>query len=221
MFADVAISAPRARASDPSSSPRNADADTGAAVAVVRAAESFDQTTFALAAFLVFPALVFPYWGELLGLMFGAALFALAFALRPVGRWAARFLRGRFGTPRVLFVAGGVLALCTAATGTLPGYGVAGGLAILLLVACRTGQGLAWGACGALHPAPASASAGVGALAGAVAAAGLMAVIATQLVHADFVAWGWRYPLCAALAVHLVALFARMRLACGAGELSD
>lgn len=219
MFADVAVPAPRRSAPASSSAPR--DADTGAAVAVVRAAESFDQTTFALAAFLVFPALVVPYWGELPGLMFGAALFALAFALRPVGRWAAQFLRGRFGVPRVLFAAGAILALCTAATGTLPGYGVAGALSILLLVACRTGQGLAWGACGSLHPAPASASAVVGALAGAVAAAGLMAVIASQLVHADFVAWGWRYPLCAALAVHLVALFARMRLACGEGELSD
>ena len=219
MFADVAISAPRRSASAPF--PASRDADTGAFVAVVRAAESFDQTMFALAAFLVFPALVFPYWGELPGLLFGAALFALAFALRPVGRWAALALRGRFGVPRVLAIAGVVLALCTAATGTLPGYGMAGGLAILLLVACRTGQGLAWGACGALHPAPARASAVVGALAGAVAAAGLMAVIASQLVHADFVAWGWRYPLCAALAVHLVALFARMRLACGAGELSD
>lgn len=218
MFADVAVPAPRRSA--PAPSPASLDADTGAAVAVVRAAESFDQTTFALAAFLVFPALVVPYWGDLLGLLFGAALFALAFALRPVGRWAAQFLRGRFGVPRVLFAAGAVLALCTAATGTLPGYGVAGSLSILLLVACRTGQGLAWGACGSLHPAPASASAVGGALAGAVAAAGLMAFIASQLVHADFVAWGWRYPLCAALAVHLVALFARMRLACGTGELS-
>ena len=218
MFADVAVSAPRRSA--PTPSPASGDADTGAAVAVVRAAESFDQTTFALAAFLVFPTLVFPYWGDLPGLLFGAALFALAFALRPVGRWAAQFLRGRFGVPRVLLVAGGALALCTAATGTLPGYGAAGGLAILLLVACRTAQGLAWGACGSLHPTPAGACAVVGALAGTAAAAGLMAVIASQLVHADFVAWGWRYPLCAALAVHLVALFARMRLACGAGELS-
>jgi MFS family permease len=220
MFADVAISAPRRSAPAPSS-PASRDADTGAAVAVVRAAESFDQTTFALAAFLVFPALVVPYWGELLGLLFGATLFALGFALRPVGRWAAQLLRGGLGVPRVLLVAGVVLALCTAATGTLPGYGVAGGLSILLLLACRTGQGLAWGACGSLHPAPASASAVVGALAGAVAAAGLMALIASQLVHADFVAWGWRYPFCAALAIHLVALFARMRLACGAGELRD
>ena len=221
MFADVAVPAPRRSARGPSPASRNADADTGAAVAVVRAAESFDQTTFALAACLVFPALVFPYWGELPGLLFGAALVALAFALRPVGRWAALALRGSFGVPRVLALAGGVLALCTAATGTLPGYGAAGGLAILLLVACRTGQGLAWGACGALHPAPASASAAVGALAGAVAAAGLVAGMASQMVHADFVAWGWRYPLCAALAIHLVALFARMRLASGAGELSD
>lgn len=219
MFADVAVPAPRRSASAPS--PASRDADTGAAVAVVRAAESFDQATFALAAFLVFPALVVPYWGELLGLLFGAALFVLAFVLRPVGRWAAQFLQGRFGVPRVLFAAGGFLALCTAATGTLPGYGVAGALSILLLVACRTGQGLAWGACGSLHPAPMGASGAVGAMAGAVAAAGLMAVIASQLVHADFVAWGWRYPFCAALAIHLVALFARMRLACGAGELRD
>lgn len=193
------------------------EADTGAAVAVVRAAEGFDQAAFALAAVLVFPALLFPYSGELPGLLYGVALFGLAFGLRPMGRWAGQALRERFGVPRVLVVAGGLLAVCTAAIGTLPGYAAAGGLGVLLLVVLRTGQGLAWGACGALHPPGQVGPAVAGSLLGAAAGAGLMALIATQLVHADFVAWGWRFPFCAALAVHLVALFGRVRLACGPG----
>ena len=186
--------------------------DAGPALAVVGAAQGFDQASFALAAVLVFPALFFPYWGDLLGTAFGLALFALGFAARPVGRWAGQRLQGRCG-PRLLpAAAAGLLAASTVAIGVLPGYGSAGALAILLLASCRAGQGVAGGA---LRDLPRGPQGIAGALAGVAAACVLMAFIASQLVHADFLAWGWRYPFCAALAVHLVALFARMHLACG------
>lgn len=189
------------------------EVDTGAQSFVVRAAEGFDHGAFLLAAVLVFPAVFFPYWGELLGTLWSLALFALAFALRPVGRSAGQFLRERFGTWKVLGVAGLALAASTAATGVLPAYAAAGSLAIVLLVACRIAQGLAGGACAQLHEAPRGGMAVAGLVAGVALAAVLMVVISSQMVHADFVAWGWRYPFCAALAVHLVALFARVRLA--------
>jgi MFS family permease len=179
---------------------------------VVRFAEGFDQAAYLLAAVWVFPAVFFPYSSELLGAAYGLALFGLGFAARPAGRWAASWAARRCGRTAVLGVAGVLLGLGTAAVGWLPGYAAAATMAVLLLVACRAVQGLAWGACANLHPASHDASAFVGVIAGALAATGLMGLIASQLVHADFAAWGWRYPFCIAIAIQMVALFARFRI---------
>ena len=121
---------------------------------------------------------------------------------------------------------GAVLLLCilTIALSLLPGTERLGPTAIALLALIRLGQGLAAAGVGdgsaslrALGGAPArrrssAASPLVGAAIGLALAAGLFAYAAWGASAAEFVAWGWRFPVLVAVAVNLVALFARLRL---------
>src|SRR5690606_10448680 len=52
----------------------------------------------------------------------------------------------------------------------------------------------------------------LGAPLGLVLASALFAYFLSQLSHEDFISWGWRYPFFVALAINVVALFARLRL---------
>lgn len=192
--------------------PPAADPGPGACLALVGAVEAFDAAVFTLAALLVFPGVFFPYWGGLLGTLWSLALVALAYALVPVGRMAGRRLQARSGPAVRATLAALLLAACTLAIGLLPGYGAAGSLAIAWLVLCRVGQGLARGARAPLPWTAHRAPAGSGALLGLLLAGAVMATLASQLVHADFLAWGWRYPFCIAIAMHLVAQLARWRI---------
>jgi MFS family permease len=130
----------------------------------------------------------------------------------------------RFGRGAKLTAALFLLGTATVTMALLPGYGTAGVLAIVLLVACRIAQGLALGASWdglpsllAMNAAPNRrgwyAMLGqLGAPLGFVVACGLFAYLWANLDPVDFYEWGWRYPFFAAFAINVVALFARLRL---------
>src|SRR5690606_16968643 len=62
-----------------------APAEIAIGVIIGRTSEFFDFFVYAIASVLVFPKLVFPHLDPLQGTLWSFAIFALAFAARPVG----------------------------------------------------------------------------------------------------------------------------------------
>ena len=198
--------------------------DLAAALAVGRAAEHFDIALYGLAAVLVLPELFFAALPPLQGLLAALGLLALGLAVRPLGTLAGQALQLRFG--RTAQLTGATLGLGAASclTALLPGSAELGGLAVALLVACRLLQGLAAGAAWDSAPsllamqvperqrARCERLAQLGAPLGLALAAGLVATLQQSLGADDYLDWGWRFPFMVALAIQVVALFARLQL---------
>lgn len=201
---------------------------TAAATAVGQAAVHFDTFAFAIASMLVFPALFFPFAAPVDAVLYALLAFVLAFTARPAGTLAFLALRRRFGHPACLIMAFFLLGVCSVGTGLLPGYAWMGAPAIALLLLLRLLQGAAMAGAAdgpaalLMSGAPAprggrdgrarrAALAQLGAPLGLMAAAGLFYLLAANLSASEFQEWGWRYPFLVAPALHLVALFARLR----------
>jgi MFS family permease len=193
-------------------------------VVIGRTSEFFDFFVYAIASVLVFPQLFFPFVDRLTGVMYAFAIFALAFIARPIGSVIFGMIDRRFGRGAKLTVALFLLGGSTAAMSFLPGYAVAGPLAIWALAAFRIGQGLAlagaWDGLSSLLALNAPETKRgwyamipqLGAPFGFMLASGLFAYFVASLGSADFLDWGWRYPFFAAFAINVVALFARLRI---------
>jgi MFS family permease len=188
--------------------------ETAPALVLARAPAFFDLFACGLAATLVFPQLFFPGvprpWAVLAGLL--AAIAPLAAS--PIGRVLAKAVARRHG--RGVGLTGGqfILGAATTAMAFLPTHAQAGGLAIVLLAACRLVQGVSAGA--AWGEAPRRSGgwdlAALSAALGLALAGGLTAVLAGILSPADFADWGWRYPFAIGFVINIVALFANLRL---------
>jgi MFS family permease len=201
-----------------------APGDIAVGVVIGRASEYFDFFVYGIASVLVFPTLFFPFADRLTGTLYAFAVFALAFVVRPIGTLIGMSIQRHFGRSVKMTVALLVLGSATVSIAVLPNYSAFGTLAIALLVACRIGQGLAWGASWdglpsllALNAPPGRrgwyAMLGqLGAPIGFLVAAGVFAYVWKNLSSADFLTWGWRWPFFAGFAINVVALFARLRL---------
>ena len=193
-------------------------------VIVGRTSEFFDFFVYAIASVLVFPALVFPYVDRLTGTLYSFALFSLAFVGRPLGTLIFTAIDQRHGRGVKLTIALFLLGGSTMAIALLPGYAQVGALSAWLLAFFRLCQGVALG--GAWDGLPSllqlnspedrrgwySMIPQIGAPLGLVVASGLFAYFLALLGSEDFLSWGWRYPFFVALAINVVALFARLRL---------
>ena len=193
-------------------------------VIVGRTSEFFDFFVYAIASVLVFPALVFPYVDRLTGTLYSFALFSLAFVGRPLGTLIFTAIDQRHGRGVKLTIALFLLGGSTMAIALLPGYAQVGAVSAWLLAFFRLGQGIALG--GAWDGLPSllqlnspedrrgwySMIPQIGAPLGLVVASGLFAYFLALLGSEDFLSWGWRYPFFVALAINVVALFARLRL---------
>lgn len=193
-------------------------------VVIGRTSEFFDFFVYAIASVLVFPALVFPYVDPLTGTLYSFALFSLAFIGRPVGTLLFTAIDRRHGRGTKLTIALFLLGGSTVAISLLPGYAQVGTLSAWLLGLFRFCQGIALG--GAWDGLPSllalNAPRGrqglytmvpqLGAPLGLVLAAALFAYFLAVLGSEDFLGWGWRYPFFVALAINVVALFARLRM---------
>lgn len=203
---------------------RVAPGDIAVGVVVGRASEYFDFFVFGIACVLVFPAVFFPFAGRLEGILYAFALFALAFVVRPIGTLIGMEIQKRFGRSTKLTTSLFLLGTSTVTMALLPNYDTWGELSIVLLAACRVGQGLAMG--GSWDGLPSLLAlnapkhrrgwyamlAQMGAPLGFLIACSLFAYLWRNLDGADFLGWGWRYPFYAAFAINVVALFARLRL---------
>lgn len=201
--------------------------EIAAGVILGRASEYFDFFVFGIACVLVFPAVFFPFYSPLQGMLAAFAIFALAFVARPLGTAIGMAIQTRWGIGSKLTLAMMVLGSATVGMALLPSYADLGQQAIWWLIGLRVAQGLAVG--GAWDGLPSllalNAPEGrrgwyamigqLGAPLGFVVAAGCFAYIYQSLSSAEFLDWGWRYPFCVAFAINVVALFARLRLIAG------
>ncbi|MFA7553941.1 MAG: MFS transporter [Spongiibacteraceae bacterium] len=193
-------------------------------VVIGRASEHFDFFVFGIACVLVFPSVFFPFVSALEGVLYGFAIFSMAFIARPFGTALFMTIQRRWGRSVKLTSALFLLGTATAGIAFLPSYETLGGTSILLLALFRILQGFALGGSWDGLPsllglnAPRSkrswyAMIGqLGAPVGFLIANLLFFYLISSVSKEDFQHWAWRYPFFVAFAINVVALFARLRL---------
>jgi MFS family permease len=201
-----------------------APGDIAIGVIIGRTSEYFDYFVYGIASVLVFPSVFFPFEPRLEGALYSFTIFSFAFIARPIGSFAFLLFQRRYGRGAKLTLSLFLLGTSTAGIAFLPGYDSLGFLSIGLLSILRVGQGIALGGSWDGLPSLLALSAPegkrgwyammgqLGAPIGFIVASALFAFLYSSLSHADFLAWGWRYPFFVALAINVVALFARLRL---------
>ena len=181
---------------------------------------------FAVYGFLapVLARVFFPHSDGVLPLLQTFAVFAVAFALRPVGGAFFGTLGDRVGRKRILALTVLLMSGSTLAIGLLPGYATAGVWAAVLLTVARSVQGLSAGGeyAGAvtyvIEHAPAhersrhSSWMPAATFASFAVAALLVFLLTVGLGPARMDAWGWRIPFLVAGPLGLVAFYIRNRL---------
>ena len=193
-------------------------------VVIGRTSEAFNFFVFGIASVLVFPSLVFPFVDALTGTIYAFAVFSLGFIARPIGSVVFMAVDRRHGRGVKLTMALFLLGSATVAISFLPGYAEIGWGSIVILAACRIGQGFAlggaWDGLASLlalnapkqHRGWYAMIPQLGQPFGFIVASGLFAFFVLNLSTEDFLAWGWRYPFFVAFTINVVALFARLRL---------
>ena len=193
-------------------------------VIIGRTTEFFDFFVYAIASVLVFPTLVFPFADPLTATLYSFAIFSLAFIGRPIGTLIFTAIDQQHGRGVKLTIALFLLGGSTIVIALLPSYQQVGAVSGWLLAFFRLCQGIALG--GAWDGLPSllqlnspeerrgwySMIPQLGAPLGLLVASGLFAYFLALLTPDDFIRWGWRYPFFVALAINVVALFARLRL---------
>ncbi len=203
---------------------RIAPGEIAIGVIIGRASEYFDFFVYGLASVLVFPALFFPFADPLTGTLYAFAIFSFAFLARPFGTALFMIIQRHWGRGAKLTVALFLLGTATAGIAFLPIYASVGPVAIVLLALFRILQGIAFGGSWDGLPSLLALNAPkgrrgwyamlgqLGAPIGFIVASGLFLYLHQSLSTEDFLSWGWRYPFFAAMAINIVALFARLRL---------
>jgi MHS family proline/betaine transporter-like MFS transporter len=208
---------------------RDAPADTGqgrrravAAASIGNLIEAYDLLIYGFLASILAQQF-FPPGDHTAALLNTFAIFAVGFAVRPLGGLVFGHVGDRLGRRGALAISIVLMGLSTLAIGVLPTYRNAGIVAPLLLLLCRLAQGFSVGGeyVGANifvleHAAPgragraASANLFAGYL-GVSAASATSLVLAHALSPAELAAWGWRLPFLIAAPLALTGLYLRLR----------
>ena len=181
---------------------------------------------FAIYGFLapVIAATFFPPGNRVVGLLQTFAVFAVAFAMRPLGGAVFGVLGDRIGRKRVLALTVLVMSAATTAMGLLPGYATAGIGAAVLLTVARCVQGLSAGgeyagACTYLveHCEPRRRARYASLLSSATFASFALAALLSYLLTVTLSeeamqGWGWRIPFLAAAPMGLIGYHIRRHL---------
>jgi MFS family permease len=203
---------------------RVAPGEIAIGVIIGRTSEFFDFFVYAIASVLVFPAVVFPYADPITATLYSFAVFSVAFIGRPFGTLLFTAIDRRHGRGVKLTIALFLLGGSTMAIALLPSHAQVGAWSAVLLTVFRFGQGMALGGAWDGLPSLLSLNAPrerrgwyamipqLGAPLGLLVATALFAYFLSILTKEDFLGWGWRYPFFVALAINVVALFARLRL---------
>jgi MFS transporter, MHS family, shikimate and dehydroshikimate transport protein len=194
-----------------------------AASLIGSAIEWYDFFLYGTAAALVFNKLFFPSVNPLTGTLLAFATFGVGFFARPLGAVVFGHLGDKVGRKATLVTTLLIMGLATALVGVVPSYGSIGAAAPILLVLLRVAQGFAvggeWG--GAALMAVEHAPEGrrgfygswpqLGVPLGLLLSTGAFALV-SQLPEDQFMAWGWRLPFLASLALVIVGLFIRLKV---------
>lgn len=152
------------------------------------------------------------------------AIFAVAFALRPLGGVIFGFLGDRLGRKHVLSLTVLLMAGSTTVIGLLPTYASIGMLAPVLLTLTRCVQGFSAGgeyagACAyVMEHSPNHRRAWYGSFvtvstfAAFAAAATLTYLLDASLTPSQMDAWGWRIPFLIAAPLGLIGIYLRLRM---------
>jgi MFS family permease len=184
-----------------------------------------DFFLYATAAALVFPTVFFADdMPPFMSLIASFGTFAVGFLARPIGGIFFGHFGDRVGRKKALVTALMLMGFATVLIGCLPPYSVIGAFAPLLLTLLRFAQGLAvggqWGGAMLLvtENAPMNKRGFYGAFAQAGAPVGLiLANLAFLIVTASvspeaFMAWGWRIPFIASVALIALSLYVQIHL---------
>ncbi len=194
-----------------------------AASAIGNFVEWFDFAVYGFLAVTI-AALFFPPGDPTLALLQTFAVFAVSFALRPLGGIVFGILGDRIGRKRVLSITVLMMAAATTLIGLLPTYSSLGLFAPLLLALARCIQGFSAGgeyagACAfVMEHAPTERKARYGSFVPVstfmafASAAGIVFGLGLWLDEAQMQAWGWRLPFLVAAPLGLVGLYMRLRL---------
>ncbi len=194
--------------------------------------EFYDFYIYATAAVSVFPLIFFPKGEGTAALLASMATFGVAFVARPIGSMLFGHFGDRIGRKATLVGSLMMMGLATFLIGLLPTYHQIGLFAPMILTILRFCQGLGLGGewSGAALLALETAEPGkraraamwpqLGAPFGFLLANGFFLALtiafgfnsrAAQLGD-SFVAWGWRIPFLASMALVLVGLYVRLKL---------
>lgn len=185
--------------------------------------EWFDFALYGFFATLI-AELFFPSESAGTALLKTFAVFAVAFAFRPLGGVFFGQLGDRIGRKRTLALTIFIMAGATTLIGLLPTYATAGIWAPLLLTIIRCAQGFSAGgeyagACAyVMEHAPHDKRGRLGSFVPvstflAFASAAMLAYLFNTALSAEaMAAWGWRVPFIIAAPLGLIGLYLRMRL---------
>ncbi len=187
--------------------------------------EYFDFAVYNTLAALIFGQLFFPSFEPAIGTILAFSTFAVGYISRPVGGLVFGHLGDRRGRRFVLVATLLLMGITTALMGLLPTYAVAGIASPILLVVLRFIQGAALGGewAGAVLLSLEHGSrerrglngswAQMGPSLGTLLATGSIALLTVSLSAEDFMAWGWRLPFFASVALVIFGLWIRMGVA--------
>ena len=186
--------------------------------------EWYDFFLYGSAAALIFNRLFFPSFDPFVGTLLAFATYALGFVARPVGGIIFGHFGDRVGRKRLLMLSLVLMGVATILIGLLPTYDQIGIWAPLALIALRLVQGFSvggeWG--GAVLMAAEHGDAArrgfwaswpqAGVAAGSLLSAGMLALMATVMSEAEFLAWGWRVPFLLSALLVVVGWYIRNRV---------
>lgn len=188
------------------------------------AVEWYDYYLYGTCAALLFPHLFFPSMDAWVGTIAAFATYAVGFAARPVGAAVFGHFGDRIGRKKILVLSLWMMGGSTIAIGFLPTYATIGAWSAVLLCVLRLVQGFAvggeWGSAVvmAVEHAPSNRRGlygsfpQIGVPAGLLLSTVVFAVTSSSMSSADLLAWGWRIPFIASIAMVLIGMFIRLRL---------
>ncbi|MFJ2813106.1 MFS transporter [Streptomyces sp. NPDC087294] len=195
-----------------------------AAAWIGSALEYYDFFIYGSAAALIFPKVFFDESDPANATLLSLATFGVAYAARPVGALFLGHFGDRVGRKKIMVFTLILMGVSTFLIGCLPTRAQVGGLAPVLLVACRVLQGIS--AAGeqasansmTLEHAPPRrrgffTSFTLGGTQGGQLLATLVFLVIAQLPEEQLLSWGWRVPFWLSIGVAVVGYVIRRRLA--------
>lgn len=183
----------------------------------------FDWAVYAYLASAI-ATVFFPVESPTAGVLAVFAVFAVSFAVRPLGALVFGPLGDRIGRRRTLSIVIVTMAITTLAIGLLPGYDVLGVAAPLLLVALRLVQGFAadgeFGSAASFlaeysprrHRGFGVSWLEVGSLLGFLAGSIAYYLLSAGLTEQQILDWGWRIPFLVAAPLGVIGYVIRTRI---------